>query len=211
MPEDKMVGWHHRLGGREFEQAPGVGYGQGNLACCSPWGCKELDTTESLNRTELNWGKEEATLGRGNSLNKILETGQFRAHSTAGVLGLDCDRAFPHILACHPCSSSTFSLFLSSLFLSSFSSPALSPHRSQPLHLPKQKGNALKLPKSLNKGERRLSDLKITVTEDEEMQIQTQVKLLILAWFLVTPKTLIVCKGKKKNHIQTLYFLLMLY
>ena len=115
-----MVGWHHRLGGREFEQAPGVGYGQGNLACCSPWGCKELDTTESLNRTELNWGKEEATLGRGNSLNKILETGQFRAHSTAGVLGLDCDRAFPHILACHPCSSSTFSLFLSSLFLSSF-------------------------------------------------------------------------------------------
>ena len=93
-----MVGWHHRLDGREFEQAPGVGYGQGNLACCSPWGCKELDTTESLNRTKLNWGKEEATLGRGNSLNKILETGQFRAHSTAGVLGLDCDRAFPHIL-----------------------------------------------------------------------------------------------------------------
>ena len=36
----KMVGWHHRLDGHEFEQAPGDGAGQGNLACCSPWGCK---------------------------------------------------------------------------------------------------------------------------------------------------------------------------
>ena len=46
MTEDEMVGWHHRLDGREFEQAPWVGDGQGCLACCSPWGCKELDTTE---------------------------------------------------------------------------------------------------------------------------------------------------------------------
>ena len=38
----------------EFEQAPGVGDGQGCLACCSPWGCKELDMTEQLNGTELN-------------------------------------------------------------------------------------------------------------------------------------------------------------
>ena len=38
-----------QLGGHEFEQAPGVGDGQGSLACCSPWGCKELDTTERLN------------------------------------------------------------------------------------------------------------------------------------------------------------------
>ena len=44
-----MVGWHHRLSGHEFEQAPGVGDGQGSLACCSPWGRKELDTTEQLN------------------------------------------------------------------------------------------------------------------------------------------------------------------
>ena len=44
--EDEMVGWHHQLDGREFEQAPGVGDGQGGLACCSPWGCKESDTTE---------------------------------------------------------------------------------------------------------------------------------------------------------------------
>ena len=41
-----MVGWHHWLDGREFEQAPRVGEEQGSLACCSPWGQKELDTTE---------------------------------------------------------------------------------------------------------------------------------------------------------------------
>ena len=50
--ENKMVGWHHRLDGPEFEQAPGVGDGQGSLACCSPWGHKELDMTEWLNWTE---------------------------------------------------------------------------------------------------------------------------------------------------------------
>ena len=49
MTEDEMVGWHHRLNGHEFEQAPGVGDGQGGLACSSPWGRKELDTTEQLN------------------------------------------------------------------------------------------------------------------------------------------------------------------
>ena len=40
-----MVGWHHRLDAHEFEQAPGVGDGQGSLASCSPWGRKESDTT----------------------------------------------------------------------------------------------------------------------------------------------------------------------
>ena len=44
-----MVGWHHQLKRHEFEQAPGDGEGQGSLACCSPWGHKELDTTEQLN------------------------------------------------------------------------------------------------------------------------------------------------------------------
>ena len=44
--EDEMVGWHHQLNGHEFEQALGVGDGQGSLACCSPWGRKESDTTE---------------------------------------------------------------------------------------------------------------------------------------------------------------------
>ena len=44
--EDEMVGWCHRLDGREFEQAPGVGDGQGGLACCSPWGCKQTGLSD---------------------------------------------------------------------------------------------------------------------------------------------------------------------
>ena len=47
--EDEMVGWHHRLNGHEFEWTLGVGDGQRSLACCSPWGHKELDVTEWLN------------------------------------------------------------------------------------------------------------------------------------------------------------------
>ena len=47
--EDEMVGWHHRLNGHEFEQSLEDSEGQGGLACCSPWGCKELDMTELLN------------------------------------------------------------------------------------------------------------------------------------------------------------------
>ena len=47
--EDEMAGWHHQLNGHEFEQAPGVGDGQGSLVCCSPWGSKESDSTEQLN------------------------------------------------------------------------------------------------------------------------------------------------------------------
>ena len=49
MSEDEMVGWHHWLNGREFEQALGVGDGQGSLACCSPWSRKESDMIELLN------------------------------------------------------------------------------------------------------------------------------------------------------------------
>ena len=52
MTEDEMVGWHHWLNGHEFEKALQVGDGQGSLACCSPWGLKESDTTERLNWTE---------------------------------------------------------------------------------------------------------------------------------------------------------------
>ena len=44
MTEDEMVGWHHQLHRHEFEQIPGDGKGQGSLVCCSPWGCRELDT-----------------------------------------------------------------------------------------------------------------------------------------------------------------------
>ena len=58
--EDEMVGWHHWLNEYEFEQAPGVGDGQGSLACCSSWNSKELDTTEWLNWTELR-GQWEGT------------------------------------------------------------------------------------------------------------------------------------------------------
>ena len=49
MTEDEMVEWHHQLNGHEFEQAMVVGDRQGGLACCRPWGCKELDMTEQLN------------------------------------------------------------------------------------------------------------------------------------------------------------------
>ena len=50
--EDEMAGWHHWLNGREFEWTPGVGDGQGGLACCDSWVRKESDTTEQLNWTE---------------------------------------------------------------------------------------------------------------------------------------------------------------
>ena len=51
--EEELAGWHHRLDGHEFERTPGVGDGQGGLASCNSWGCKELDMTEQLNWTEL--------------------------------------------------------------------------------------------------------------------------------------------------------------
>ena len=56
MTEDELIGWHHRLNGHEFEQTLGVGDGQRGLACCSPWGRKQLDMTERLNirKSETN-------------------------------------------------------------------------------------------------------------------------------------------------------------
>ena len=54
MTENELVGWHNQLDRHEFEQVPGVGEGQGSLACCSPWGPKQSDTTDLLNRTEQN-------------------------------------------------------------------------------------------------------------------------------------------------------------
>ena len=53
--EDEMVGWHHRHSGHGFGWTPGVGDGQGGLACCSSWGHKESDTTEQLNWTDHEW------------------------------------------------------------------------------------------------------------------------------------------------------------
>ena len=52
MTKVEMVGWHHRLNEHEFEKAPGVGDGQGSLACCSLWGRRESHTTKKLNWTE---------------------------------------------------------------------------------------------------------------------------------------------------------------
>ena len=52
--DDEMVGWHQQLNGHEFEQALGGGEGQGSLACCSSWGCREWDMTEQLNIQPLN-------------------------------------------------------------------------------------------------------------------------------------------------------------
>ena len=56
MTEDEMAGWHHWLDGRESGWTPGVGDGQGGLACWDSWGCKESDTTERLNWTEWSSG-----------------------------------------------------------------------------------------------------------------------------------------------------------
>ena len=55
MLEDEMVGWHHQLDGYESEQDPGVGDGQGSLGCCSPWGHKESDTTDSTGLRRNLW------------------------------------------------------------------------------------------------------------------------------------------------------------
>ena len=54
MTEAEMAGWHHQLNGHEFEQTPRDGGGQGSLACCSPWGRKELDMTGQLNNNMVS-------------------------------------------------------------------------------------------------------------------------------------------------------------
>ena len=56
MTKNEMVGWHHQLNEHEFEQALGVGDGQGSLVCCSPWGHKESDKTEQLNNSSPSLG-----------------------------------------------------------------------------------------------------------------------------------------------------------
>ena len=60
--EDEMVGCHHWVNGQEFEQTPGDGGGQGSLACCSPWGRKESDTTEWLNNKNIPTNTPKASL-----------------------------------------------------------------------------------------------------------------------------------------------------
>ena len=57
-----MVGWHHQLDGDEFEQALGDGDGQGSLACCSPWGHKQLDMTEQVDNSNSFTNRSEYVL-----------------------------------------------------------------------------------------------------------------------------------------------------
>ena len=64
--EDEMVGWHHQLNGCEFEQALGVGDGQGGLACCRSWGRKQLDISEKLNW--ISWDPISSFLNKVNSI-----------------------------------------------------------------------------------------------------------------------------------------------
>ena len=68
--EDEMVGWHHRLDDHEFEQAPGVGEGQGNLVCRSPWGGQESDMTEQLNWPE--WKRLNIQCWQGHNQSRTL-------------------------------------------------------------------------------------------------------------------------------------------
>ena len=70
--EDEMAEWHHQLNGHEFEQALGIGNGQGSLACCSPWGHKESDTTERLDWTEQDIQREKRK-GDSDDLNIIFQ------------------------------------------------------------------------------------------------------------------------------------------
>ena len=73
MTEDEVIGWHYWLDGHEFEQAPGVGDGQGSLACFSPWGHKESDTTEWLNWIELTSLTDNLAVNR-----LLIQMGQFK-------------------------------------------------------------------------------------------------------------------------------------
>ena len=79
MRENEMVRCHHQLNRHEFEQAPGVGDGQGSLACCSPWGHKESDTTE-----RLNWVKCQKN---GSLENKPKVVGMMWEHNSSSPIG----------------------------------------------------------------------------------------------------------------------------
>ena len=70
--EDEMVGWHYQLSGHEFEQTPGDSEGQGSLACCSPWGHKELDKTEWLNNDNSWTESSHFTSSKGNRFRSLV-------------------------------------------------------------------------------------------------------------------------------------------
>ena len=74
MTDNEMVGWHHRLNGHEFEQAPGVGDGQRGLAYCGSWGRRESDTTERLNNNR--WRCREQSCGHSGGRRGWTESGE---------------------------------------------------------------------------------------------------------------------------------------
>ena len=71
MTEDEVVGWHHQLNGHEFEQTPGDNEGQGILACCNPWSCKESGMTEQLNNNNISFNSYPKTSKRLVSLSQF--------------------------------------------------------------------------------------------------------------------------------------------
>ena len=84
--EDEMAGWHHGLDGREFMWTPGVGDRQGGLVCCNSWGQNELDMTEPLNWTELNWRTYRLTtptMKKQRGTRGCLTAGRTRKHQIA--------------------------------------------------------------------------------------------------------------------------------
>ena len=102
-----MVGWHHQLNGHEFEQTRGDGKGQGSLACCSPWGHKESDTTEWLNNNNGHLGgKKPLVLSAFESLQNMdygTRLAGFKPHSShpPSDLGQLSSRfQFPHLCVC---------------------------------------------------------------------------------------------------------------
>ena len=122
MTEDEMVGWHHQLSGLEFEYTPGVGDGQKDLACCSPWGLKELEMTEWLNWTE----PKDNLIGRWKQMSVKMRPSVFsqvfifcvKAKSKRGWQGSlfnFCSSLHPLVLKClityYPSKLSAFSQF----------------------------------------------------------------------------------------------------
>ena len=72
MIKGEMVGWQHQLNGHEFEQTLGDGEGQGSLVCCSPWGHKESDMTERLNKEFLFLSSQERSAGEISPGNQVV-------------------------------------------------------------------------------------------------------------------------------------------
>ena len=94
--EDEMVGWHHWRDGPEFEWTPGVGDWQGSLACCSPWGHKELETTEPLNWTECGF----ISCNKCTSLSQDVDSGgQLNIMGAGGIQELS---VLPTQFCCEP-------------------------------------------------------------------------------------------------------------